>query len=102
MNDWIGLVFLLCLAAGAFLGLNMLSRRRTRSEEEFERGADESASLLGAGVAALQGILDPSEQRAKIEIAESKQGRYQKKSVAGKLNDDKDASGDELGRVESD
>jgi hypothetical protein len=83
MTDWLGLAFFAALAVGVYFGLRSLSRPTKRTEEEFERGAEESGSMIGAGVAALQGILDPSEQRAKIEIAESKQGRYIKRSVAG-------------------
>jgi hypothetical protein len=88
MSDWLGLIFFAVLVAGAYLGLRHLSRPGKRTEEEFEKGAEESASLLGAGVAALQGILDPAEQRSRIEVEESRQGRYQRRSVAGKTGDD--------------
>ncbi len=65
MNDWIGLLFFVLLIVGAFAGLKILSKPTKRTEEEFERNATESASLLGASMNVLQEILDPAEARAK-------------------------------------
>jgi diadenosine tetraphosphate (Ap4A) HIT family hydrolase len=62
----------------------MLAKNRSRTEEEFERGAARSASLLGASVNALQEILDPAEARAKEVKAQLKQGSYNIKQREGK------------------
>ena len=84
MGDWIGLGFILLLAAGAYLGLRTLAKPSTRTEEEFERRAAESTSGLGASVNALQEILDPGSAKAKQVVVEMKEGRYQKEEKAGK------------------
>ena len=84
MNDWLGLLFFVLLIAGLFVGLKILAKPTQRTEEEFERGAAESASLLGASVNALQEILDPAEARAKEVKTELKKGTYNKKKREGK------------------
>lgn len=84
MSDWLGLLFFVLLIVGAYAGLKILAKPRKRTEEEFERGAAESASLLGASVNALQEILDPAEARAKEVKTELKQGSYNKKKREGK------------------
>ncbi len=86
MSDLIGLLFFVLLAVGIFVGLKILSKSKTRTEAEFERGAAQSASLLGASVNALQGILDPAEARAKEVKTQLKEGRYNKKKREGKAN----------------
>lgn len=87
MADWLGLLFFVLLIAGVFVGLKILSKPQTRTEAEFERGAAES-SALGAGVNALQEILDPAEARAKEVKVQLKEGRYNKKKREGKANAD--------------
>ncbi len=84
MQDWLGLLFFVLLIVGAFAGLKMLSKPTKRTEEEFERGAAESSSLLGASMNALQEILDPAEARAKEVKTQMKQGSYNKKKREGK------------------
>lgn len=84
MQDWLGLLFFVLLIVGAFVGLKMLAKPTRRTEEDFERGAAESASLLGASMNALQEILDPAEARAKEVKTELKQGSYNKKKREGK------------------
>lgn len=84
MQDWFGLLFFVLLIVGVFLGLKILAKPRTRTEEEFERGAAESTSLLGASMNALQEILDPAEARAKEVKTQLKQGSYNKKKREGK------------------
>lgn len=86
MSDWLGLLFFVLLAIGIFAGLKILSKPQTRTDEEFERNAAESASLLGAGVNALQEALDPAAARAKEVKAQLKEGRYDKKKREGKAN----------------
>lgn len=82
MSDFLGLIFFILLAAGTLFGLRSLAKQRTRTETEFERGVEESSSLVGAGVKALQGILDPAERKGKEAVTELKQGRYNKRSGA--------------------
>ncbi|QQS41608.1 MAG: NfeD family protein [Acidobacteriota bacterium] len=82
MSELAGLAFFVLLAAGALFGLRSLAKKRTRTESEFEKGVEESASLVGAGVKALQGILDPGERKGKEAITELRQGRYKKRSGA--------------------
>lgn len=89
MNDWFGLLFFVLLIGGGFVGLKVLSKPQTRTEAEFERNAAEG-SALGAGVNALQEILDPTEARAKEVKVQLKEGRYNKKKREGK------ASGEDL------
>jgi len=86
MSDWIGLLFFVLLIAGIFVGLKVLSKPQTRTEEEFERNAAESTSMLGASMSALQGILDPAAAKAKVVQTELKEGRYNKKKREGKAN----------------
>jgi hypothetical protein len=87
MNDWVGLLFFVLLIAGIIVGLKILSKPQKRTEAEFERNAAEG-SALGAGVNALQEILDPSEARAKEVKIQLKEGRYNKKKREGKANAD--------------
>ena len=86
MNDWIGLLFFILLIIGIFAGLKILSKPIKRTEAEFERNAAESTTMLGAGLSALQGILDPTETRAKEVRMQLKEGRYNKKKREGKAN----------------
>jgi hypothetical protein len=82
--DWIGLIFLLLLLAVAFVGLKTLSKNRQSTEQEFEKRADEGASLLTAGVEAINGMLNPSAAKGKEAVTEVKRGDYQKKKQGGK------------------
>lgn len=86
MNDWIGLLFFIFLILGAFVGLKLLSKPRKITEEEFERRAAEEKTMLGAGMDALQGFLNPEESRAKEARMQVKEGRYNKKKREGKAN----------------
>ena len=92
MNDWLGLLFFVLVIAGAFIGLKILAKPVKRTEEEFERNAAESASLLGASMNALQELLNPEEAKAKEVQTQLKEGRYNKKKREGKANGD---AGDE-------
>ena len=85
MADWLGLLFFVVLIGGAVVGLKILSKPQTRTEEEIERNAAEG-SALGAGVNALQEILDPAEARAKEVKVQLKEGRYNKKKREGKAS----------------
>lgn len=86
MSDWFGLLFFALLIVGIFVGLKILSKPQKRTEAEFERNAAASTSMLGAGVNALQEILDPAEARAKEVKIQLKEGRYNKKKREGKAN----------------
>lgn len=86
MNDWIGLVFFILLIVGVFVGLKILSKPVKRTEEEFERNAAESASMLGASMNALQELMNPQAAKAKEVQTQLKEGRYNKKKREGKAN----------------
>ena len=88
MNDWVGLGFLILLIAGIFIGLKLLSKPATRTAEEFERNAAENTTALGAGMNALQELMNPEAAKAKEVITQMKEGRYQKKKREGKANAD--------------
>ncbi len=83
MSDWLGLVFFILLIVGVFVGLKILSKPQRRTEAEFEKRASESVSMLGAGMNALQELLDPAAAKAKEVQMQIKQGRYLKKKREG-------------------
>ena len=84
MGDWIGLGFFVLLIIGAFFGLRALSKSKTRTNEEFERNAAESASMLSASMNALQEMMNPEAAKAKEVEMQMKDGRYGKKKREGK------------------
>ena len=86
MSDILGLLFFVLLIVGIFVGLKLLNRPQKRTEAEFERNVEESASLLGAGVNALQEAIDPAAARAKEVQTQLKEGRYNKRKREGKAN----------------
>lgn len=92
MSDWLGLIFILVLAASAAVGLKMLSKPKTRTTEEFERNAAEGTTMMGATMSALQEAIDPESAKAKIVVTEMKEGRYQKKKREGKAEGDAEKS----------
>lgn len=96
MSDWIGLIFFVLLVLGAFAGLKILSKPVTRTEEEFERNAAASASMLGASMNALQELLDPAEAKAKEVQTQLKEGRYMKRKREGKSGGE-DETGEKSG-----
>ena len=91
MADWIGLLFFVFLIIGIFVGLKVLSKPVKRTEAEFERNAAESTSMLGAGMNALQELMDPAAAKAKEVQIQMKEGRYLKKKREGKANETDDA-----------
>jgi hypothetical protein len=86
MSDILGLLFFVLLIVGFFIGLKILSKPEKRTEAEFERNVEEGASMLGAGVNALQEAIDPAAARAKEVQTQLKEGRYGKKKREGKAN----------------
>lgn len=88
MGDWIGLGFFVFLIIGAFFGLRALSKSKTRTNEEFERNAAESASMLSASMNALQEMMNPEAAKAKEVEMQMKDGRYGKKKREGKAGAD--------------
>jgi len=87
MNDWLGLGFIVLLIIAGVVGLKLLSKPQTRTSEEFERNAAEGTTMLGAGMNALQELLDPQAAKSKEVVTQMKEGRYQKKKREGKAND---------------
>jgi predicted Holliday junction resolvase-like endonuclease len=86
MADWIGLLFFVIIIVGAFVGLKILSKPVTRTEEEFERNAAENTTMLGASMNALQELMNPEAAKAKEVQMQMKEGRYLKKKREGKAN----------------
>ena len=84
MSDWIGLGFFVLVIVGAIVGLKMISKPVTRTNDEFERNASEGTTMLGATMNALQEAMNPEEAKAKETITEMKEGRYMKKRKEGK------------------
>lgn len=95
MSDWIGLGFFVLLIIGVIVGLRALAKPRPRTAEEFERGAAEGTTAMGASFNALQELMNPEAAKAKEVITQMKEGRYQKKKREGKANaDDGDEQSD--------
>lgn len=86
MADWLGILFILLLIAGALFGMKMLSRPRRSTEEEFERRSAESTSMLAAGISALNEAINPEAAKGKEVVTQMKEGRYQKRRREGKAN----------------
>ena len=84
IGDWIGLAVIVLIAAGAVIGLKALSKPAKRTTEEFERNAAENSTMLGAGMNALQELLNPEAAKAKEVQTQMKEGRYLKKKREGK------------------
>jgi hypothetical protein len=84
MSDWLGLLFFGLLIGGAFVGLKILSKPQKRTEEEFERGAAENTTMLGASMNALHELMNPEAAKSKEVQTELKEGRYNKKRREGK------------------
>ena len=90
MSDWIGSGVILLVVIGAMVGLKALSKPRTRTAEEFERNAAENTTMLGAGLNALQELLNPEAAKAKEVQIQMKEGRYMKKKREGKADGEAD------------
>ena len=84
MSDWIGTLFLVLIAAGAFFGLRMLANPRPRTSDEFERNAAENTTMAGSLMNALHDVTDPGAARAREVRMQMKEGRYRKKKREGK------------------
>ncbi len=84
MQDWIGLAFFGLLIIGIFVGLRILARPQKRTPAEFERRAAEGAGLAGAGLNALNKLLNPEGAKGKETVIQLKEGRFNKKKREGK------------------
>ena len=88
MNDWIGLGIILVIVGGGFYALMRANEpRKPLTEEEFQKRAGESASLLSAGISGLQGMLDPSAKKAQEVIEDMRQGYYEGEQESGDDSD---------------
>lgn len=87
MSDWIGLGIIILVVGGGFYALMRANEPRELTEEEFERRARESRGLAGAGLSALQQVLDPSAKRAQAVIEDMRQGHYDGEQESGDGND---------------
>jgi hypothetical protein len=96
MADWIGIIFLILLAAGIFIGLKLLSRPRNSTEADFEKRAAENTTALGAGMNALLELMNPEAAKAKEVQTQVKEGRYGKKRREGKAGGNLDEDGADI------
>ncbi len=93
MSDWIGLAFFVLLIIGVLVGMKTLSKPRKLTPDEFERRASEGAGAVGAGMQALNKLLNPEAAKSGDVVMELKAGRFDKKQT--------DGDGDEAGDSES-
>jgi hypothetical protein len=88
MSDWIGLGIILVIIVGGLYALMKANEpRKPLTEEEFQKRASESASLLSSGFSGLQQMLDPSAKKAQAVIEDMKQGYYDDEQESGDDND---------------
>jgi hypothetical protein len=86
MSDWLGLLFFVSLIIGVYFALRTLANPKKRTVEDFERGIEEGTGLAGAGMNALQKLLQPEAAKGVEVVLELKNGRYNKKKQDGKGN----------------
>lgn len=79
MSDWLGLLFLILLIAGAWFGLRALGRQRKLSEREFEEKIGVGKSLVNAGIMELDKFINPQAAKSIEVVRELKNGKYNKK-----------------------
>jgi hypothetical protein len=84
MSDWFGLLFFILLIIGVYFALRTLANPRKRTVEDFERGIEEGTGLAGAGMNALQKLLQPEAAKGVEVVSDLKDGRYNKKKQDGK------------------
>jgi hypothetical protein len=99
MADWIGITFFVLLIAGVIAGLKALSKPRVSTADEFEKRAAENTTMMGAGMNALQELMNPEAARAKEVQARLKEGRYMKKKKEGKAGGSADEDEEETGEI---
>ncbi|HKS26792.1 MAG TPA: hypothetical protein VJS44_03185 [Pyrinomonadaceae bacterium] len=88
MNDWVGLGIIVVIVGGGLYALIRANEpRKPLTEEEFQKRASESASMLSAGISGLQGMLDPSAKKAQAVIEDMRQGYYDGEQESGDGND---------------
>ena len=83
MSDYLGSAFFVLLLAGIYFGIRTLANPGKRSQADFERRAGEGG-LLGAGLFALNKLLNPEGAKATEVVMDLKGGRYNKKRKKGK------------------
>lgn len=104
MNDFIGLLIIICILAGAFFGLARLGAPPVpMTQEEFERRAAEGRGTMSAGVMAgmhaLQKLMNPKAAAA-VEVQKDLQaGYYDDRQGQGDGGDGDAESGELLSAV---
>jgi hypothetical protein len=93
MSDLIGLLFFVLVIIGVYFALKSLANPRKRLVEDFERGVEEGTGLAGAGMQALQKLLQPEAEKGIEVVMDLKNGRYNKKKREGKGNGNVDEEG---------
>jgi hypothetical protein len=98
MGDWVGLGIILLVVVGALVGMSYLGRKpKPLTAEEYERRVAEARGTTrgaaGAGLYALQKLLNPKAVEA-IEVQRDlKAGFYNDAEKKGEGDDDTDAPG---------
>lgn len=97
-SDWIWIGLVVVAIGGLLVMLNHITKPYdVKDDEEFERRRKQSSGMLVAGMKGLQGILDPSAQKA-VEVQQDlKRGIYDDKEEA----DDPPESGTNQGKKEN-
>ncbi len=98
MGDWIGLGIIGFIILCGVFGLYWLTRPYEVSVDEFDKRAHEAPSLLSAGFAGLQKILDPAAKKAVEAQEDFKQGRFDAQQPK---DDDPDPGEEEKRKAES-
>ncbi len=79
------------MLVAAYFGIRALANQKPRTTEEFEKGAAEGSSGLGASMNALHELMNPEAAKSKEVQMQMKDGRYGKKKREGKANDGDEA-----------
>ncbi len=92
MSDWIGVIFLILLVAGAWCGLRALGKPRRLSEREFEQNISVGKSLVNAGIMELDKFINPQAAKSIEVVRELKNGKYNKKRLIGDAEENTDSA----------
>ncbi|MDQ5847128.1 MAG: hypothetical protein M3539_17725 [Acidobacteriota bacterium] len=101
MGDWIGLGIIGFIILCGVFGLYWLTRPYEVSVDEFDKRAHEAPSLLSAGFAGLQKILDPAAKKAVEAQEDFKQGRFDAQQPKDDDPDPGEAGSQEAGSQEA-
>jgi hypothetical protein len=87
VHDWVGLGVIVIVTICAAIGLSQISKPYDASVEEFEKRASEGTSALGAGLIALQELLDPAVEKAVAVQQDFREEHLDGEQESGEGND---------------